>query len=180
MCHPNPTPRQRLSSTMRSSERHPSVTQAACLADSAASPSATGATSLSLSVRPPMSIRPVHIWWFGVVLFTPSLIAWLWTSGRFVYGGTFRWQMDWIGITRVYLPVCAAFLGLVIPLTALRFFQSASLRRTMLLFVTYVVSFVLWGVTDIQHQNWQARGMLDKQYWHAYYTWYFLPYRWIE
>ena len=42
---------------MRSSERRPSVTHAACCADSAASMAATGAASLSLGVRPSRAPR---------------------------------------------------------------------------------------------------------------------------
>jgi hypothetical protein len=43
-----------------------------------------------------------------------------------------------------------------------------------------------WGIVDIRYENYQMGGQRGsfiqghRYYFHSYFTWYFLPYRWIE
>jgi hypothetical protein len=46
-----------------------------------------------------------------------------------------------------------------------------------------------WGVLDIRNEHYQIGGhdypngiLVDghRHYWHLYFTWYFLPYKWIH
>ncbi len=136
-----------------------------------------------------MRIRPVHAWWLGVALFTPSLLIWAITTSMFVYKGMFNCPFDWHGITYVYLPMFAGFVGFVVPLACLRFLRQASWRFTGLVFTGYLAAMLAWAIIDIRHEHYQIGGydypngpLVDghRYYWHGYYTWYFIPYRWIE
>lgn len=136
-----------------------------------------------------MSLRPVHTWWFGVVLFTPSVLIWAFSLGLFIYKGMFDCPFDRRGIIGVYLPLFAAVLGFVTPLVCLRLLREVSRRRTSWLFAGYMFVMLVWGIIDIRHEHYQMGGHLypngpsvdgHRKYWHVYYTWYFLPYEWIE
>ena len=136
-----------------------------------------------------MSIRPVHTWWLGVALFTPSVLIWGITTSLFIYKGMFHCPFDWHGITRVYLPMFAAIVGVTIPLICLRRLRSSSWRVTVLAFAGYLAVMLTWGIIDIRREHYQMGGhdypngpLVDghTHYWHVYYTWYFIPYRWVE
>lgn len=136
-----------------------------------------------------MQIRPVHIWWLGVALFVPSVITWGVSLGVFIYKGFFDVPFDWFGITRVYLPFVAAILGFATPILCLRFLKHASCRLTGWAFAGYLSVMLIWATIDIRHQHYQMGGHGTSSgsaadghgdYWHVYYTWYFIPYRWIE
>ena len=136
-----------------------------------------------------MRIRPVHTWWFGVMLFAPSVLIWVITTSGFVYKGMFNCPFDWHGIKHIYLPLFAALVGLTTPLVCLRLFRGASWRFTGLAFAAYLALMLAWAAIDIRHEHYQMGGheypngpLIDghRYYWHVYYTWYFIPYRWIE
>ena len=136
-----------------------------------------------------MRIRPVHTWWLGVALFTPSILTWGTVLVFSIYHGMFRCPFNWHGIRFVYLPLFAAIAGFTVPLLCLRFFRSASWRLISLAFAAYLALFLAWAVVDIRHENHQMGGhdypngpLVDghRYYWHVYYTWYFIPYRSIE
>lgn len=59
----------------------------------------------------------------------------------------------------------------------------------MWMFGIYLTAMVGWGIIDIRNENYQMGGheypngpFIDghRYYFHAYYTWYFLPYKLIE
>jgi hypothetical protein len=136
-----------------------------------------------------MRFRPVHIWWLAVALFTPSVFIWAFSTAIFVYKGMFNCPFDRHGIIRVYLPMFAAVVGFFVPLVCLRVLRAASWRHTGWLFTTYLGLMLTWGVIDIRHEHYQMGGhdypngpLVDghRYYWHSYFTWYFLPYEWIE
>jgi hypothetical protein len=136
-----------------------------------------------------MRIRPVHTWWLGVGLFTPSILIWGFSLGLFIYKGMFNCPFDWHGITHVYLPLFAAVVGLAVPVVCLRLLRHASWRVTRWAFAVYVATMLTWAAIDIRHEHYQMGGhdypngpLVDghRYYWHVYYTWYFIPYRWIE
>ena len=63
------------------------------------------------------------------------------------------------------------------------------MKWVLCIFVIYLVVMLTWGIVDIRCENYQMGGhrypngpLIDghKYYFHHYYTWYFLPYRWIE
>ena len=124
-----------------------------------------------------------HIWWLGVGLFAPSVICWGMSLSLFISKDFFHAPFDWFGITRVYLPLLAAIIGFTVPLICLRFLRGKSWRVTGLAFAGYLAIMLLWSVIDIRNQHYQMGGHLTlghKSYWHAYFTWYFMPYQWIE
>jgi hypothetical protein len=136
-----------------------------------------------------MSIRPVHTWWLGVALFTPSVLAWLIPTALFISKGLFDCPFDWPGITHVYLPMFAAVVGFTVPLVCLWRLRGSSWRVTGWAFACYLAVMLTWGIIDIRQQHYQMGGhdypngpRVDghRYYWHVYYTWYFIPYRWIE
>ncbi len=136
-----------------------------------------------------MHIRPFHVWWLGVLLFAPSLLIWALAIGMPIYMGIFRCPFDWFHIRFVYLPLFAALSGLTVPAACLRLLRAASWRVTSWAFAAYLAVFLTWGIIDIRNENHQVGGhdypngpLVDghKYYWHQYYTWYFIPYRWIE
>jgi len=130
-----------------------------------------------------MRVRPVHIWWIGVALFTPSVLIWMTTTSISLSEGVFYDSFDWRGITRIYLPMLAAFLGFIIPVGCLRLLRSSAWTVNALLFGGYLALLLAWGIIDIRHSHWQTRM---KNYSEGgetsltYYTWYFMPYKWIE
>jgi len=122
-------------------------------------------------------------------LFTPSILLWGFSLGLFIYKGMFNCPFDWHGITHVYLPLFAAVVGLAVPIVCLRLLRHASWRVTRLSFAGYLATMLTWAAIDIRHEHYQMGGhdypngpLVDghRYYWHAYYTWYFIPYRWIE
>jgi hypothetical protein len=136
-----------------------------------------------------MRIRPVHTWWLGAALFTPSILIWTISLGLLIYDGMFNCPFDRHGIIRIYLPLFAAIVGFVTPLVCSRFLREASKRITGRFFMAYLAVMLTWGIIDIRHENYQMGGhdypngpVADghRNYWHVYYTWCFLPYWWIE
>lgn len=136
-----------------------------------------------------MRIRPVHTWWLGAALFAPSVLIWASVFAMSIYWRKFNCPFNWYGIRFVYLPLFAASLGLAIPLVNLRLLRTASWRLTMWAFGAYVAVFLAWAVIDVRYENHQNGGhdypngpIVDghRYYWHSYFTWYFIPYRWIE
>lgn len=56
-------------------------------------------------------------------------------------------------------------------------------------FIAYALVMLIWGIVDIRCENYQLGGHRYRDhplveghthYFHVYYTWHFLPYRWIE
>ena len=136
-----------------------------------------------------MNLRPVHIWWLGVALFAPSIFIWVWLLGISICKGMFNCPFDWHGITHIYLPLFAAVAGFTTPLIFLRYLRHASWRLTAWLFMAYLAVILTWGIVDIRLEHYQMGGhenpngpLVDghRYYWHSYWTWYFLPYEWIE
>jgi hypothetical protein len=124
-----------------------------------------------------------------VALFAPSILIWGFSLGLFIYKGMFNCPFDHHGILHIYLPLFAAVACLVTPLICLRLLRQASWRRTGLLFTVYLTVVLTWGIIDIRNGHYQVGGhdypngiLVDghRYYWHIYYTWYFLPYKWIE
>ena len=142
-----------------------------------------------LPVRPRVRFRGVHLWWIGLLLFTPSVALWFLTTLLLVLNGTFSCPFDRLGIARIYLPIAAAFLGLALPLLGRRFLQRSSNRVNCCAFAAYISFMLAWGMIDVRHENYQLGGHKytnesllhdHTSYFHNYYTWYFLPYKWIE
>ena len=136
-----------------------------------------------------MRFRPVHTWWLGVVLFTPSVLTWIFVLATSIYLRKFNCPFDSYGIRFIYLPLLAAVLGLTVPVVSLRLLRSASWRLTKWAFTGYLAFFLIWAGIDIRCENHQMGGhdypngpIADghRYYWHSYFTWYFVPYRWIE
>jgi len=136
-----------------------------------------------------MHIRPVHSWWLGVALFTPSLLTWCFILGVGIQKGMVNCPFDLDGIKRVYLPLFAALVGFTVPLVCLRLLRAASWRLTALAFAGYLAVLLSWAFIDIRCKHYQIGGheypngpMVDghRHYWHSYFTWYFIPYKWIE
>jgi hypothetical protein len=136
-----------------------------------------------------MRIHPGHTWWLGVGLFTPSIVIWAIFVGLLIYKGMFSVSFDWHSIKHLYLPLLAALVGVAAPLVCLRFLRRASWRFTGWAFTGYLAAMLTWAVIDIRHEHYQMGGhdypsgpLVDghRYYWHIYYTWYFIPSRWIE
>ena len=136
-----------------------------------------------------MKVRPFHIWWLGVVLFGPSLFIWITVIILFSAKGMLECPFDWYGIRHIYLPFLAAFVGFSIPIICLIILRKTPARVWVSIFVIYLVIMLAWGIVDIRCENYQIGGhryphgpLIDghKYYFHRYFTWYFLPYRWIE
>jgi hypothetical protein len=134
-------------------------------------------------------LSPAHIWLVGVVAFTPSVLIWGLSLGMFIYKGMFNCPFDWHGITHIYLPLTAALVGFTVPLVCRKLFRRSQWRLTIGAFIGYVALLLTWAVIDIRHEHYQIGGhdypngvLIDghRYYWHFYYTWYFIPYRWIE
>ena len=122
-------------------------------------------------------------------MFTPSILTWLIVFGLTIAKGMFNAPFDWHSIRHVYLPLFAAIVGFTVPLLCLRFLSHASWQVTGWAFGAFLSLMLTWAVIDIRHENYQMGGhdypngpLVDghKHYWHIYYTWYFIPYRWIE
>ena len=135
-----------------------------------------------------MKLRPFDIWWLGVLLFTPSLALWTILIVLFWNGGA-DYTPSWSNLRHTFLPCLAALLGFCVPIVCLRLLRRSPPRLWVPVFVTYCVILLTWGLIDIRHENYQVgghnypNGILvngHKYYFHHYYTWYFLPYRWIE
>jgi hypothetical protein len=136
-----------------------------------------------------MKIKPVHIWYVGVMVFGLSVL--LWTCSIVLIAIKFKPDLrtDSYAVTDLYLPLLAAFLGICWPLASLRRLRNASRRKNLICFGVYVVVMLAWGVTDVKHERYQVGGhdypnnpLVDghRYYWHIYFTWYFLPYRSIH
>ena len=136
-----------------------------------------------------MKLKLFHVWWLGILLFTPSVLIHICWLVFFSIDGSLYVPSDWHGIAHIYLPFLAALLGLCIPIVCLRLLRRSPRRRWAPIFIVYVVVMLTWGIIDIRCEHWQIGGhrypngvLVDghKYYWHHYHTWYFLPYRWIE
>ena len=136
-----------------------------------------------------LSIKPVHIWWIGVFLFLPSCLFWGWSSAVSIWKFKQFALLDWHGLTHAYFPMLAAIVGLSIPLACLHRLRDFSLKATLVAFSSFVALMLTWGIVDIRSGHYQIGGhdypngpLVDghRYYWHIYFTWYFLPYRWIE
>ena len=102
-------------------------------------------------------MRPVHIWWFGVVLFTPSLLFWA-LSLRVLYRTGLEFQFDWFVIRHFYLPMFGAILGFSVPLVCLRRLRNVPSRVPRLLFSAYLAVILTWAVIDVRCFNYQIGG----------------------
>ncbi len=134
-------------------------------------------------------LRALHLWWFGVLLFAPGFAIWITVLVLGVCNGTFKWPIDSHGFMRIYLPFFAAIVGLFVPLICLRLFRKSSRTVIGSGFAFYLVVMLTWGVIDIRNEHYQLGGheqppdVLDgghNDYFHVYYTWFFLPYKLIE
>lgn len=133
--------------------------------------------------------RPVHVWVLGSLLFLRSLVAWIFHLVLFGRAGILDWSLDrdaWLG---VWLPFLAAVIGFFFPIVCLRVLRDASWRRNATAFALYLCVMVTWGVIDLHYERYQIGGHygpggdgggLHRHYFHDYWTWYFLPYHWIE
>lgn len=134
-----------------------------------------------------MRIRPVHTWWLGVALFTPSVLLWLVAISLF-YEDMWKSAFNWERARSIYLPMFAALVGFAVPLLCLRCLRDSSWRVTAWVFAGYLAVMLNWGIIDVRQQKYQLGGhkypgiVVDghAQYFHDYWTWYFLPYKWIE
>jgi len=134
--------------------------------------------------------RPVQLWWIGVALFFPSLLLWACSIVTIAwYLGGVTYTFDGHGVTHIHVPLCAAVLGVCLPVACLRRLRTASWRVTTGCFALYLAVMLTWGWFDVRNENYQVGGhdypngiLADghKHYWHLYFTWYFLPYRWIH
>lgn len=136
-----------------------------------------------------MRVRPVHIWWIGVLVFLPSCLLWGYFSVMCIWEFKQFGSLDWYGFTHVYFPLFAAIFGLSVPLVCLRRLRDLSAKATFIAFSAFVALMLTWGVLDIRSEHYQVgghdypHGVLEdghRYYWHLYITWYFLPYRWIH
>ena len=136
-----------------------------------------------------MHIRPFHIWWLGMALFTPSVILWIYFCPIYFQHAHFVPAFDRHGILNLYLTFAAAIVGFVAPLTCLLCLRNASARRTIRLFLIYLSGMLVWGAIDVRCEHYQVGGhrhsglpdeVAHRGYWHLYFTWCLLPYRWIE
>lgn len=136
-----------------------------------------------------MQLRPAHIWWLGVAVFIPSICFWAYFGVLTVWKFGWGFKLDLHTLTHFYLPVFAASLGIGVPLFCLRRLGNASARFTATLFSIYSVGMLIWGTLDVRNENYQVGGhdypngpLIDghKHYWRIYFTWYFLPYKWIH
>ena len=134
-------------------------------------------------------VKPRHIWWMGVLIFAPGFVVWVVVITLGVVNGTFSGSFDFHSIQRLYLPFLAATVGVFVPFACMRFFKDASTKVIWVMFVTYLVAMLAWGIADIRAENYQLGGHEfpdniqegdHAHYFHAYYTWYFLPYKLIE
>jgi len=134
-------------------------------------------------------IRPVHTWWLAVILFMPSVLIWAYFLGLFIYKDMFEFSFDWRSIRHFYLPLLAAILGCAVPLICLRLFKHTSWCATSKTFAGFLAVMLTWAAVDIRCEHYQMGGheypngpLVDghRYYWHSYFTWYFMPYRWIE
>jgi hypothetical protein len=136
-----------------------------------------------------MRVRPFHIWWIGSLFFLPSCLLWGYFSVLCIWKFNQFGSLDWHGFTHVYLPCFAAIFGFCFPLGCLKWLRGLSLRATLTGFGCFVAVMLAWGYFDIKAEHYQVAGLdypsgvLEdghRHYWHLYFTWYFLPYRWIH
>lgn len=136
-----------------------------------------------------MKAGPVYIWWFEAALFAPSVYIWAVFLSLTISHDMFDCPFDYHGIVFVYLPLLAAVVGFVTPLVCLRLLRRASRSRIRWLFGIYLATMLTWGIIDVRNNHYQMGGHGDPdnpiadghaQYWHLYFTWYFIPYRLIE
>ena len=89
----------------------------------------------------------------------------------------------------MYLPFFAACVGFSVPVVCLKVLRKSPARLWGCVFVIYLATMLTWGIIDIRCENYQMGGhsypngpLIDghKYYFHSYYTWPFMPYRWIE
>ncbi len=134
-------------------------------------------------------IRPFHSWWLGVLFFAPAVFIWIAAFVLFAIKGILDCPFDWYGIRHIYLPFVAALVGLMVPIVCLRVLRRSHPRVWISTLLIYITVMLTWGVVDIRYQNYQVGGhnypngpLVDghRYFSHHYYTWYFLPYRWIE
>ena len=139
--------------------------------------------------RPFKQLRPAYIWLIGVVVFTPSLVLWGYYFWMALFNGRFNCAFDSYGVRYVYLPLFAAIAGFFVPAFCFLRLRHASRKKTISMFVGYVMVMLIWGVLDIKNENYQIGGhdypnspQADghKHYWHLYLTWYFLPHKFIH
>jgi hypothetical protein len=115
-----------------------------------------------------MRIRPVHTWWLGVALFTPSILIWALMLGVSISRGTFHCPFDSQGIKSIYLPLFGALAGFSVPLACLRLLRSGSWRLTSWAFTGYLAVLLTWAVSDVRQEHYQMRGedYLQGKSWH--------------
>lgn len=150
-----------------------------------------------------ITLRPFHIWWLGVLVFTPSVFLWLTMFTIFGWNG----KLAWLHLNGIWRPCLAALLGFGVPIVFLRYLGRSSTRLWCPIFLAYCVILLTWGLIEIRNEEYQmgyyrcptgvhsistgglscATRALNRapveghwHYFHDYYTWYFLPYRWIE
>lgn len=90
-------------------------------------------------------------------------------------------------IRGVYLPLFAAILGFSAPILALRASWNARLKSTLLAMACYWLIMLSWGFLDVMHRQYQlgvhyhgATPPGHRGYSHYYFTWWFIPYYWVE
>ncbi|HEY4761331.1 MAG TPA: hypothetical protein VIH42_12180, partial [Thermoguttaceae bacterium] len=130
-----------------------------------------------------------HMWWVGAFLFTPSILMWAVAYAIEIRQHGFYFPVSWYSFTYIYLPSFAALIGFSVPLVCLLLLRRASRRVNVLLFTAYLAAMLIWGVIDVRYEHYQmsykekiGHTSLDDnwQHVHGYFTWWFLPYSWIE
>lgn len=62
-----------------------------------------------------MKIRMTHVWWIGVVVFTPAILVWGYAIVGLGVQGRLEWQLGWYHMRYVFLPLLAAVIGFGVP-----------------------------------------------------------------
>lgn len=131
--------------------------------------------------------RPADLWLTGPVVFAPTLLLWVFQLQTWVFvRPRASWQFDTDAIRYTYLPMLAAVIGFGLPWFGLRLCGNTTFKKALAAVACYWLIMLGWGVIDIRHYNYQIGGHYSRApedgpgYFHAYFTWYFLPYYVIE
>jgi hypothetical protein len=136
-----------------------------------------------------MKARSAHVWWIGFALFAPSLLIWAYFIVAVAWKFRPTSDLSWHSFTHTYFPLCAAVLGTCVPIVCLQRLRDAPMKLNGGAFAFYITAMPTWGVLDVRNEHYQVGGhdypngiLADghRYYWHLYFTWYFMPYRWIH